>query len=749
MTTSRRGSYINVQLDSINGQLQGLFDDLGISSEERDKREKQVYEVIAGALEQHVAQVKTERDELRGRCTELQQNIKDMASALRDVDMNLVLGKMSQLAFIDVTPPFIQAERNLISVFSTLERIYVQRSDKANELLAQLTKLSDGMDGMSITRDLQPPSSKDDLDLSTSYLTQLEGEIQRWRNELQSRISRVSLLASQIVSFWAELGTPQETLDSTIMNCYKTHPERLGTNLADISRLDTLKESLLQEKTKRETTLSQLTKNIHVLWEKLAEDDHYMQEFSRTNRGLGLNVLQAHETEYARLLEKKRQNISVFIQDAREQIKDLWDKLYFSEEERYQFTAAYAEIYTDASLDAHECEIVRLEALLVERQPILSLIEQFNELKAEEMQLEASTQDASRLLGRGGGGRRDPTRLLREEKMRKRLAKRKPIVLQDLKRGLGAWEGQTDQPFLINGESFNDILEAELAKEGSKSVRKPLAAMAPPPARTSAPTPRSRPPSASKTPSRVNDSPTKSGSALQKHALPPSSTIKPPSSPTRMGPPGMTRPQTQISKFRTDDYQTPSRTRPTSSNVPSASKVNHNRCRSELGQYPTLGPDARARSVLGSRSPDLTSGIARLAEKANGHALPKYNIVPPSLDRKEPPRSQTSIGNYRPLSSSYTDSRQTRSIIPGTPSTSRTISTNSIMSENWNSIESEATSSEDEFDDPAYLKWRQDAATMMSNTPRAVMDMDIGAENRPLPSRKSRISEFNWEKDVF
>lgn len=48
----------------------------------------------------------------------------------------------------------------------------------------------------------------------------------------------------------------------------------------------------------------------------------------------------------------------------------------------------------------------------------------------EEKELERVASDQTRLLGRGGG--RDPGRLLREEKMRKRVGKEKPKVCQSL-----------------------------------------------------------------------------------------------------------------------------------------------------------------------------------------------------------------------------------------------------------------------------------------------------------------------------
>lgn len=57
------------------------------------------------------------------------------------------------------------------------------------------------------------------------------------------------------------------------------------------------------------------------------------------------------------------------------------------------------------------------------------------------------------------GERRDPTRLLREEKMRKRIAKDLPKVEADLIRVLELWEADYGRPFLVFGERYLDTLE--------------------------------------------------------------------------------------------------------------------------------------------------------------------------------------------------------------------------------------------------------------------------------------------------
>lgn len=62
------------------------------------------------------------------------------------------------------------------------------------------------------------------------------------------------------------------------------------------------------------------------------------------------------------------------------------------------------------------------------------------------------------------GERRDPTRLLREEKMRKRIAKDLPKVEAELTKVLDAWEDEYGRPFMVFGERYLDLIEEAAAK---------------------------------------------------------------------------------------------------------------------------------------------------------------------------------------------------------------------------------------------------------------------------------------------
>lgn len=110
-------------------------------------------------------------------------------------------------------------------------------------------------------------------------------------------------------------------------------------------------------------------------------------------------------------------------------------------------------------------------------------------------------------MARGNKGeRRDPGKLLREEKMRKRIAKELPKIEAELKNILEKWEDEYGRPFLVLGERYLDELYASASKAPPPRSKTP--SVPPQPAKQapkSAPgsragTVRGAPPSRAKTP---------------------------------------------------------------------------------------------------------------------------------------------------------------------------------------------------------------------------------------------------------
>ncbi|KAK9472746.1 microtubule associated protein-domain-containing protein [Dipodascopsis tothii] len=469
MNPDRRGSFISSQLIVINDKLQLLYDEIGISEDERDARERDLYSAVSAALEQQVREVSAEKQAIFDKCVGLKASLDAMNAALDDVPDVEVAGA------VEIRPPLLPMLETLTAKHAGLEQVFSQRYEHAKDLFGRLAFYAEAMRGALI----EPAFAGADVDtysLAQTSIVALEAQVARLEAEHARRVAAVQADATQIVKLWAQLGTSQHAIDRDLLACYKDRPEQLGLTNDALARLTAKKNALQAETDDRIRRLGAVKDEVQHLWQKLSEDDSTVRAFDRAHRGIALPVIAAYEHELARLNEKKRDYMHIFVEDARQSLQKLWDSLYFSEEEMLEFTPAWTDIFTDASLAAHESEIARLERLLAERKPVLALIEQWRGLQRDSAELEQSQQDSSRLMSRGAG-RRDPSRLLREEQMRKRIAKQKPKVMADLRSALVAWESETSHPFMVNGERFLDTLRDEDARaRARKTPARPTAA---------------------------------------------------------------------------------------------------------------------------------------------------------------------------------------------------------------------------------------------------------------------------------
>lgn len=219
-------------------------------------------------------------------------------------------------------------------------------ADMKIELVQALESYSSHLEP-SFVRIALPPTSSDGsipttFDLSHTYVTALDDEFTRVYEEYTRRVAIVQTTSEEIIKLWAELGTPQAQTDSSIVEHHRDSPEQLGLHRDDLKRLADKKEKLVEEKRGRERRLKELRSEVGDLWDRLGVAEQDCKAFLNNNRGCGLRVINEFEDELARLKELKRQNLHLFVEDARYKLQELWDALYFSEEEMLEFTPAFS-----------------------------------------------------------------------------------------------------------------------------------------------------------------------------------------------------------------------------------------------------------------------------------------------------------------------------------------------------------------------------------------------------------------------
>ncbi|KAK1751625.1 anaphase spindle elongation protein 1 [Echria macrotheca] len=461
-------SYLAQQVNTIIGQLHGLFDEIGVPNHDRETREAELFAALSEALHNQVRLVTAEKKEMVEEAQKMITVIRQMEASIDDSKPRRDY-QTEEDDDLKITYPLTRCLQVLKEKHIQISRLHRERYEQVKKLAQALESYSLHLEPTFVKIALPPTGPNQSIpptfDLSPSYVDKLDEEFTRVYEEYTRRAATVQALSENIIQLWAELGTPQAQTDGAIVKYYRDAPEQLGLHEEDISRLRTKRDKLVDEKKNRERRLKDLKTAVEALWEKLGVEERERKAFLNGNRGCGIRQINEFEDELGRLNELKRQNLHLFVEDARFKLQELWDALYLSEDEMLEFTPAFSDVYSDALLEAHEREIARLEVLRDQRAPTLAMVEKHRTLVHDRDELAASSQDASRLMMRGQKGeKRDPGKLLREEKMRKRIAKELPKVAAELRKALEKWEDEYGRPFLVHGERYLDVIELDEAK---------------------------------------------------------------------------------------------------------------------------------------------------------------------------------------------------------------------------------------------------------------------------------------------
>ncbi|TVY43239.1 Anaphase spindle elongation protein [Lachnellula occidentalis] len=693
-------SYLSSQVSQIIGQLHGYFDEIGVASHDRETRESELFSALAEALNNQVRLVQSEKNEMTEEAQRIITTIKQMEASLDDNKAHHEYEAEDE--DLKITYPLTRCLQVLKEKHQQISRLHKQRFEQVKKLVQALESYSSHLESSFIKIALPPTAPNSTVpptfDLSPIYFTSLDDEFTRVYEEYTRRVATVKALSEHIIQLWAELGTPQAQTDGAIVKYYRDSPEQLGLHEEDIARLRAKRDKLADEKKSREKRLKDLKMTVEGLWQKLGVEEHERKRFLNGNRGCGVRQINEFEDELSRLNDLKRQNLHLFVEDARYKLQELWDGLYFSEEEMLEFTPAFSDVYSDALLEAHEQEISRLEALKEQRAPTLTLIENHRSLVKDRNDLQASSQDASRLLGRGQKGeKRDPTRLLREEKMRKRIAKDLPKLAVQLRKVLENWEDEYGRPFLVHGERYIDELDASEPKAAPGPRSKTPAG--PPPSTVKNPkmAPPSRPKSAP--PGRPN--------SVMK-APPPRSGAKTPTAESTLRRNPMMSSVSAVTG-KTSPSKIPARA-PLSnlnhSGRPESRMDTDRTVRGNMGPPPSRAPPPKMRDLF--VPPPAATPVSRFRAESVLSSGSVRHVSPE--DPYGYPHEHGRPHSYQSLKSAmHQDERYTHSIAsyPSAPS-SRQISNNSTVasgSENWETY-SEISEPEEDNSDDYYARLR-------------------------------------------
>eukprot|EP00088_Acartia_fossae_P036976 TRINITY_DN3816_c0_g1_i5.p1 TRINITY_DN3816_c0_g1~~TRINITY_DN3816_c0_g1_i5.p1 ORF type:complete len:685 (-),score=168.86 TRINITY_DN3816_c0_g1_i5:182-2236(-) len=291
---------------------------------------------------------------------------------------------------------------------------------------------------------------------TTKKLNELKEHIESLEKELIVRRQEVEKLRDSITKLYQEL--EMEPSSKMEMDVVCESLDRFTFSTENVDQVKRVFENLQQKLQENQRVVMECVDKIDKLYERLQLDNNLKFQFLAENRGHSMPVIESLKAEIHRLEEIRRQNIEKFTWNIRKELDELWDKCYYSEEQRNNFLPLHSCEFTEDLLEAHEAEANRLREHYEVHKSLFEKVSKWQEIWDKYQDLERKAKDPSRLMNARGNA------LLIEEKERKLVNKQMPKIEQELHSLIKDWEQETGSAFLVGGRNFEDYIECEKEK---------------------------------------------------------------------------------------------------------------------------------------------------------------------------------------------------------------------------------------------------------------------------------------------
>jgi protein regulator of cytokinesis 1 len=167
--------------------------------------------------------------------------------------------------------------------------------------------------------------------------------------------------------------------------------------------------------------------------------------------------------ELEKMTAMKKASLGLLIEEARQKLNDLWDRLKYGKEQMGVFQAYSSNECTDEVLEIHEREILRLDQEYDSLQEIFNLLDKRQEFLLEVEEVQNLAKDPNRFKSR------DACRILRrEEDARNIKIKKLPKLEAKLVQLIQVWEDERGKVLRVMDRRLMDDLRTELAAEDLK-----------------------------------------------------------------------------------------------------------------------------------------------------------------------------------------------------------------------------------------------------------------------------------------
>jgi len=416
-------------------ELQSLWEEIGLDEKTQKDRNDTVQSHFRGLLDRMISEEKGLKkkliDSLEGSMKICHKLSKEMGVSFEEPDESLVLIKLEHAMRVE-------AKKLKDMKDARMSEVLVLR--KQDEELCQRL----GMDPYYMSSTTVP---------TTYQMDGLKDHIRSMEDEKFARLEQFVHMKESILNLYQELETEPGTDLEREVACEET--ERFVLSSTNLSQVSNILKHLKDVVKNNQKTVMEAVEKIDSLYERLQLDMNEKFHFLAETQGHSPSVISRLQSEINRLEEIKKANIEKFVNNLRNELHSLWDKCFYSPDQRNSFSPLHCIEFTEELLEEHEAEAQRLKVYLEENKELFDKVAARQEVWNKCMELERRAKDPSRLMNARGNS------LLQEEKERNKVNKALPRLEEELQDLIEAWEENNGEQFKVGGVSFKAFIQQQ------------------------------------------------------------------------------------------------------------------------------------------------------------------------------------------------------------------------------------------------------------------------------------------------
>jgi len=416
-------------------ELYSLWEEIGLDEKTQTDRKGTVQEHFKGLLERMINEEKGLKKKLLDSLEISMKNCvklsKEMGVSFEEPDSNLVLIKLEHS---------MRVEAKKLKDLKDERMKEVLKLRKQDEDLCQRL----GMDPFYVSSTTVP---------TTYQMDGLKDHIRSMEDEKFIRLEQFVKLKESILNLYDELESePSSELEREVA-CEET--DRFVLSATNLSQVANILKQLEGEVKKNQKVVMEAVERLDSLYERLQLEMNEKFQFLAENQGHSPSVISRLHQEIERLEEIKKANIEKFVNNLRNELHCLWDKCFYSAEQRNNFSPLHCIDFTEELLEEHEAEAERLKTYLSDNKDLFEKVAMRQQVWSKFMELERRAKDPSRLMNARGNS------LLMEEKERNKVNKALPRIEEELQDLIDIWERENGGQFKVGGVSFKAFIEQQ------------------------------------------------------------------------------------------------------------------------------------------------------------------------------------------------------------------------------------------------------------------------------------------------